>query len=70
MEALRGWLDVAADAIVRGRPERGTRRRRVRAAVAHALSFETWRSLAREQGLSKPEAIELMAGLAAVAAQN
>ena len=38
--------------------------RRVRAAVGHALDFYTWRSLAN-QGLSVPEAVELMTGLVA-----
>jgi AcrR family transcriptional regulator len=70
MEAFAGWVDQAADAIVGSRPERGTRRRRVRAAVGHALAFETWRSLVREQRLSQPEAIELMQALAAVAARD
>jgi AcrR family transcriptional regulator len=70
MEAFAGWLDGAADAIVRGRPERGARRRRLRGAVGHALAFETWRSLVREQGLSEPDAIELMLGLVAVAGRD
>jgi AcrR family transcriptional regulator len=70
MEAFAGWVDLAADAVAHGRPERGKRRRRVRAAAGHALSFETWRSLAREQRLSQTEAIELMARLVAVAAQD
>lgn len=63
MEAFDGWRDAAADEIVRGRPERGRRRRGVRAAVGHALAFETWRSLVRDQDLSVHEAIELMARL-------
>jgi AcrR family transcriptional regulator len=70
MEAFRGWLDAAADAILRNRPERGAPRRRVRAAVGHALEFGTWRSLVREQHLSEPDAIELMRGLVAVAARD
>jgi len=70
MEAFAGWVDQATDAVVRGRPERGARRRRVRAAVGHALAFETWRSLVREQRLSQPEAIELMQALAAVAPRD
>ena len=64
MEAFRGWLDAAAVAILRGRPERGARRRRVRAVVRHALAFETWRSLAIHQRLPRAEIIELMAALA------
>jgi AcrR family transcriptional regulator len=70
MEAFRGWLDAAADAILRDRPERDACRRRVQAAIGHALSFETWRSLVRHQGLSRSQAIELMTGLAAVAAHH
>jgi AcrR family transcriptional regulator len=65
MDAFGGWLDAAADAILRGRPERGGRRRRLRAAVGHALAFETWRSLVRHQGISQSETIELMEALAA-----
>jgi AcrR family transcriptional regulator len=70
MDAFSAWFEAAAEVIVRGRPERGTRRRRVRGAIGHAVSYETWRSLVREQGLSGPEAIELMAGLAAAAARD
>jgi hypothetical protein len=68
MEAFRGWFVGAADAIIRGRPERGARRRRLRAAVGHALAFETWRSLVRHQGLSRSQAIEMMEALASGAA--
>jgi AcrR family transcriptional regulator len=61
---LRG----ATDFLVAGRPERGARRQRVRAAVGHATAFETWRSLVREQGLSKGQAVGLMSRLVAAAA--
>ena len=70
MEAFQGWLDAAADAILRGRPERGARRRRKRAAVGHALAFETWRSLAIHQGLPRSETIELMQALAHAAGRD
>ena len=70
MEAFRGWLAAAADAILRGRPARGARRRRLRAAVGHALAFETWRSLATHHGLSRSDTIELMQALAAAAARD
>jgi AcrR family transcriptional regulator len=70
MEAFQGRLDAAADAILRGRPERGARRRRLRAAVRHALAFETWRSLAIHQGLPRSEIIELMAALANAAGRD
>lgn len=34
--------------------------RRLRASIAHATAFSTWRSLAREQGLAQEEVIALM----------
>ena len=70
MEAFRDSLNAAADAICRGRPERGARRRRVRAAVGHALEFETWRSLVSHQGLSRSETIELMGAVVNVAGRH
>jgi AcrR family transcriptional regulator len=70
MEAFRGWLDAATDALLRGRPERGARRRRLRGAVGHALAFETWRSLAIHQRMSRSETIELMEALTAAAARD
>lgn len=52
-----------ADALSQGWP----RRRSVRAAVGHALEFETWRSLVRRQGLSRTEAVDAMTRLVASA---
>jgi AcrR family transcriptional regulator len=49
-------------ALMRGRRERGRARRRVGAAIAHALAFETWRSLTSEGGLDDREAVALMMG--------
>ncbi len=51
---------AAADILARDLP----RRRAVRAAVGHALDFETWRSLVRRQGLTRRQAIEAMVSLA------
>ena len=45
-----------ADAVAHGRP----RRKSVRAAIGHALEFETWRSLVRRQGMSQAQAVEAM----------
>ena len=61
--AFRAYLDAVADAIVTGRPERGGARARVRAAVGHAISFPTWQSLVRQQGLDGTDAVALMAAL-------
>jgi AcrR family transcriptional regulator len=45
-----------AISIARGWP----RRKAVRAAIGHALEFETWRSLVRRQGLSRRQAVDAM----------
>jgi len=57
---LPGYLNAAADVLVAGRPERGAARQRARAALGHAVAFETWLSLVRQQGLTSAEAIRLM----------
>lgn len=65
MELFGQWFGAATEVLVRGRPERGARRRRVKGAIGHALAFETWRSLVRAQGLSSREAVGLMVNLVA-----
>ena len=55
------YLDMVIDALLTGRRERGNARRRVKAALTHALSFPTWQSLVRENGLNDSEAVSLMA---------
>ena len=62
---LPGYLDAAADVLLAGRPERGPARRRARAALGHAVAFETWLSLVRQQGLTSAEAIRLVKRMAA-----
>jgi len=57
------YLDGAVDTIVAGRPERGNAKRRVRAAVAHAISFPSWQSLVRRQGLGDEDAVAVMAAM-------
>lgn len=56
---FRGFLEEAGRVLLVGWP----RRKRVRAAVGHALAFSTWRSLAREQGLDDAQAAALMGHL-------
>ena len=65
-KAGQAMMAAIAATLMKGRPERGRRRRRVEAAVRHATAFGTWYSLAREGGLADEDAIELM--LATVAA--
>jgi AcrR family transcriptional regulator len=61
--AFRDYLNAAAAAITAGRPERGEARRRVQAAVGHAVAFPTWQSLVRQHGLEDFEAVAMMAAL-------
>jgi AcrR family transcriptional regulator len=62
---LPAYLDAAADVLLAGRPERGATRRQARAALGHAVAFETWLSLVRQQGLASAEAIRLMERMSA-----
>jgi AcrR family transcriptional regulator len=52
----RSGMAELADVLARGWP----RRKAVRAAVGHALEFETWRSIARRQDLTSTQAVDAM----------
>jgi AcrR family transcriptional regulator len=58
-----GYLRAIQDMLMAGRRLRGRAARRTQAAIGHALSFPTWRSLTREQGLADADAVALMAAL-------
>jgi AcrR family transcriptional regulator len=60
---FRGYIAAVRDMLMRGRPVRGRRREDARAAVGHALAYTTWRSLAREQGLTDERAAALVCAL-------
>jgi len=64
----RDYLTAARDTLMSGKGVRGPARQRVLAAIGHALTFGTWRSLAREQELTDSQAADLMSRLVAVAA--
>ena len=68
LRRMRDYLDAARETLLVGRRVRGRARTRVRAALGHALAFHTWRSLAVDEGLDDPQAVELMCGLVAAAA--
>jgi len=57
---FHGYLRAVQDVLMAGRGLRGHAARRTRAAIGHALAFPTWRSLARDQGLTDDEAVALM----------
>ena len=40
------------------------------AALGHALDFQTWRSLVRQQGLNEEQAVEVMMGMVRCAMHN
>jgi AcrR family transcriptional regulator len=68
---LRGFHDYVRaieDSLMAGRGLRGGGARRTRAAIGHAVAFPTWRSLAREHGLSDADAVRLMGRLVRAAA--
>jgi AcrR family transcriptional regulator len=56
-----GWLRELGGQLSAGWGAAGESQRRLRAAVGHALRFETWCSL-KEEGLTDEEAASLMAG--------
>jgi AcrR family transcriptional regulator len=61
--AFLAYVDAVHAVLLAGRPKRGRGQRRVAAAIGHAASFPTWRSLTREQGLDDAEAVALMAAM-------
>lgn len=67
LKGYRDYLSAARDALMIGRAVRQPARHQVFAAIGHALTFGTWRSLAREQGLTDSQAAGLMCRLVAAA---
>lgn len=61
---FRNYLEGLSDDLAGGWRVPARSRRLLRAAVAHAVAFETWRSLAA-RGLSDVEAAGMMTGMAA-----
>jgi AcrR family transcriptional regulator len=61
--AFHGFLAAARDVLMTGRGLRGGARKRTLAALGHAVSFSTWRSLVREQGLEDADAAVLIRAL-------
>ena len=65
MKPYHAYWAQAADVLVAPFKLRGRRRKLLLAGVATALSFDTWRTLALEQGLSDSDAVDVALRLAA-----
>ncbi len=59
---LEHWARIG-DVLAAGWRVRRGDARLMRAAIGHAINFQTWRSLARGEGLDDSEAVELMAAM-------
>jgi AcrR family transcriptional regulator len=71
--ALTPWEEFVGrvrEELLEGWEAAGPAQARLAAAVAHALRFETWRSLARAEGLGEAETADLMVALARAAAAD
>jgi AcrR family transcriptional regulator len=70
---LRPWEEFVAgvrEGLLKGWQAKGPPGSRLAAAVSHGLRFETWRSLARVEGLRDDGAADLMVTLAQAAARR
>ena len=63
LSGFRAFVDEAARAAGAGWGVRGPRRAAVAAASRHAVAFATWRSLARDGGVSRAQAVELASAM-------
>lgn len=69
LDSWNAFVDTVHERLLEGWKVRGRTRTRLAAALAHALRFETWQSLARVERLGDADAAELMVGLALAAAR-
>jgi AcrR family transcriptional regulator len=67
---FREYIKTAHETLMADRRARGAARQRVFAATGHALTFTTWRSLVREQGLNDSQAADLMCRLVGAASHR
>lgn len=65
---FRAYLDDAARTFAAGWSARGGRRTMLLAAARHAVDFHTWRSLARDGGVSRAGVVELTSAMVSRAA--
>lgn len=67
LAGYREYLAAARAALMKNRKEPARRRRRIAAAIGHALAFSTWGSLVLDEELSHEQAVDLMCRLVASA---
>jgi AcrR family transcriptional regulator len=65
---VSAYMEMVVEILMAGWGARGRRRELLAAAIAHALEFETWRSLERRRGLPAGRAEELAVTMALGAA--
>jgi AcrR family transcriptional regulator len=59
MRPMQEFFEEARRSLAAGRPRRKT----VAAAIAHAVDFHTWRSLVRDGGLTRAQAVGLVSAM-------
>ena len=62
-QALRDGDTLVRDVLTAPFDRASDEQRRLCAAIGHAISFWTWRSLCLDQGLSDTEAVDAMTGM-------
>jgi AcrR family transcriptional regulator len=65
---FRAYLEALRNVLMEGRHAEGPARRRLLAAIGHALAFRTWQSLVRHEGLSNTEGAALAHAIITAAA--
>jgi AcrR family transcriptional regulator len=65
MKPYHAYWQQAVEVLLAPWKARGRRRAQLRAGIALALSFDTWRTLVRDQGLTDDQAIDLVQRLCA-----
>ncbi|HEV7255914.1 MAG TPA: TetR/AcrR family transcriptional regulator [Mesorhizobium sp.] len=60
LAGYRQYLEAVRETLMVGRSSKGPKHRQVHAALGHALAFQTWRSLAIDQGLDDAEVVHVM----------
>ena len=63
MASFYQYWEAMRDALAEAFRASGERHEALLAAIALALDFQTWRTLVRQQVLSKDRAVELMVGM-------